>query len=106
MNLTATIVDFTSGDSSRKRAAPEAGGPGEGERHHRLPGLPAHRGQPDLSRCACEVATGGSNAPTYVHGASSGIRSEFPKGFAFTCFVVAVPAGGDGFPAKVNVGGN
>ena len=53
------------------------------------------------------IATVGSNPLACVHrGAGSGFPSGSPKGFAFTCFVVAVPAGGDGFPAKVNVGGN
>ena len=82
------------------------GGPGEGERHHRLPGLPTHRGQPDNSRCAYEIATVGSNARTYFHGASSGIPRESPNGFAFTYCVVAITADGDGFPAKVYVSGN
>ena len=82
------------------------GSPGGRERHHRLPGLPTHRGQPDNSRYAIPIATVGSNARTYVHGTSSGIPSESPNGFSFTYDVVAITADGDGFPAKVNVSGN
>ena len=81
------------------------GSPGRGERHHRLPD-PAHaQGQSDNSRYAYEIATVGSHALTYVHGASSGIPSESPNGFAFTYYVAAVTADGNGFPAKVSVSG-
>ena len=93
MTLSATIVDFISGDSSRKRAALRREAPDGGERRHRLPGLPTHRGQPDNSRYANQIARVGSNIPWQVT-ASDGIRSEPPNGFAFTYYV-----------AKVNVQG-
>ncbi len=102
MNLRATIVDFP-GDSSRKKVTLKREAPDgvSGITGYRI--LRTHRGQPDNSRYACEIATVGSHALTYVHGASSGIPSESPNGFAFTYYVVAVTADGDGFPARVNV---
>ena len=123
MNLSATIVDFISGDSSRKKVVLRREAPAKvsGVTGYRGcprtevsevflnkpllfgPGLPAHRGQPDLSRYACEIATVGSNAPTCVHGASDGIGPESPNGFHFTYYVVAITADGDSFPAKVFV---
>ena len=66
-------------------------------------GCPRTGVSPTSGATPAKIATGGSNAPTCVHGASSGFRSESPKGFAFTYFVVAVTAGGDGFPAKMSV---
>ena len=67
------------------------------------PGLPTHRGQPDNSRYAIQIARVGSNARNYVHGGSNGIPPESPNGFAFSYYVAAITADGDGFPAKVFV---
>ena len=65
---------------------PDLGGPGRGERHHRLPD-PAHAQRATRhSRYAIQIARVGSNARTYVHGASNGIPPESPNGFAFTYY--------------------
>ena len=79
MNLTATMEDFTECDSPWRKGHPDVGSPGRGDRYHRLPDSAHGQGQPDNSRCAYEIATVGSNARTYVHGASSGIPARISQ---------------------------
>ena len=103
MNLTATIVDFISGDSSPKkvvlrREAPDGVTSITGYQIRRT-----HRGQPNDDLYAHPIARVGSNTFTYAHGASDGIGPESPNGFHFTYYVAAITAGGDSFPAKVGV---
>ena len=103
MNLRATIVDFTSDDRSRKKVTLRRESPDgvSGITGYRV--LRTHRGQPDNSRYAIQIATVGSNTFTYVHGACNGIPPESPNGFTFTYYVAAITADGDSFPAKVFV---
>ena len=101
MNLGANIVDFTSGDSSRKEVTLRRESP-DG-----VSGITGYRilrnlGSESLSRYARQIATTGASARTFVDGrdadvcfGGSGITADY--------YVTAITAGGDSFPARVRV---
>ena len=99
------MVDFTSGYSSRKRVALR------GEAPAKVSGITGYRGcprtevSPTSSRCACEIATAGSN----TLACASRRQQRHPVRVSqrpFTCYVATITAAGDGFAARVNGSGN
>ena len=76
MNLRTTMVDFISGDSSRKKVVLRREAPAKVSGVTGYRGCPRTGVSPTSGATPAKIATGGSNAPTCVHGASSGFPAK------------------------------
>ena len=68
-------------------------------------GCPRTEGSPTSSRCACVIATAGSNTLTCASRRQQWLPVRVSQR-PFTCYVATITADGDGFAAKVNGSGN
>ena len=95
------MVDFISGDSSRKRATLR------GEAPAKVSGITGYLvlrnlGSQSLSRYAAQTGMTDANTRFYVDGRDADVCSN-TSGIAVAYFVAAMTADGDSFPARVRV---